>query len=131
MSAFERGRRLTTRHRDRSQSAARWNKNLLLLRGHWQSRWWNMCGRVPPLKPSRERLPCITGARFASFLQCCRPPTAFAAGREPPLRCAPRSGETVMLELLERQQKLTLNQKKIVFAAIVGDMLDFFDYYLI
>lgn len=36
-----------------------------------------------------------------------------------------------MLELLERQQKLTLNQKKIVFAAIVGDMLDFFDYYLI
>ncbi len=36
-----------------------------------------------------------------------------------------------MLELLERQQKLTRNQKKIVFAAIVGDMLDFFDYYLI
>ena len=36
-----------------------------------------------------------------------------------------------MLELLENQQKLTLNQKKIVFAAIVGDMLDFFDYYLI
>jgi MFS transporter, putative metabolite:H+ symporter len=36
-----------------------------------------------------------------------------------------------MLELLERQQRLTLNQKKIVFATIVGDMLDFFDYYLI
>ena len=36
-----------------------------------------------------------------------------------------------MLELLERQQNLTRNQKKIVFAAIVGDMLDFFDYYLI
>jgi putative MFS transporter len=36
-----------------------------------------------------------------------------------------------MLELLERQLRLTLNQKKIVFAAIVGDMLDFFDYYLI
>ncbi|MBV8888351.1 MAG: MFS transporter [Alphaproteobacteria bacterium] len=36
-----------------------------------------------------------------------------------------------MLERLERQQKLTVNQKKIVFAAIVGDMLDFFDYYLI
>ncbi|HEX3863308.1 MAG TPA: MFS transporter [Stellaceae bacterium] len=36
-----------------------------------------------------------------------------------------------MLGLLERQTRLTLNQKKIVFAAIVGDMLDFFDYYLI
>jgi putative MFS transporter len=37
-----------------------------------------------------------------------------------------------MRELLENRQRLTLNQKKIVvFAAIVGDRLDFFDYYLI
>jgi putative MFS transporter len=36
-----------------------------------------------------------------------------------------------MLEHLERQTRLTLNQKKIVFAAILGDMLDFFDFYLI
>jgi MFS transporter, putative metabolite:H+ symporter len=36
-----------------------------------------------------------------------------------------------MLELLERQTRLTVNQWKIVVAAILGDMLDFFDYYLI
>lgn len=36
-----------------------------------------------------------------------------------------------MLEHLERQTALTTNQRKIVFAAILGDMLDFFDFYLI
>src|ERR1700738_3491321 len=36
-----------------------------------------------------------------------------------------------MLELLERQRSLTGNQRKIIIAAILGDMLDFFDYYLI
>ena len=36
-----------------------------------------------------------------------------------------------MLEHLERQTSLTRNQRKIVFAAILGDMLDFFDFYLI
>jgi len=36
-----------------------------------------------------------------------------------------------MLEILERQQRLTLNQWKIVSAAILGDMLDFFDFFLI
>src|ERR1700688_2022680 len=36
-----------------------------------------------------------------------------------------------MLELLDRQQKLTGNQRRIVFAAILGDMLEFFDYFLI
>jgi MFS transporter, putative metabolite:H+ symporter len=36
-----------------------------------------------------------------------------------------------MLELLERQQRLTLNQKKIVAAAVIGDMLDYFDFGLI
>ena len=36
-----------------------------------------------------------------------------------------------MFEILDRQQTLTWNQRKIVFAAILGDMLDFFDYYLI
>ena len=51
---------------------------------------------------------------------------AFAAARLLSI-----AGGMRMLELLENQQKLTLNQKKIVFAAIVGDMLDFFDYYLI
>jgi len=36
-----------------------------------------------------------------------------------------------MLELLERQERLTVNQWKIISAAILGDMLDFFDYGLI
>jgi putative MFS transporter len=36
-----------------------------------------------------------------------------------------------MLELLDRQQRLTANQWKIVVAATVGDMLDFFDFFLI
>jgi len=36
-----------------------------------------------------------------------------------------------VLDALERQQKLTVNQWKIVSAAILGDMLDFFDFFLI
>src|SRR5580698_4087460 len=39
--------------------------------------------------------------------------------------------EVAMLEALERQRRLTLNQWKIVSAAILGDMLDFFDFFLI
>jgi putative MFS transporter len=36
-----------------------------------------------------------------------------------------------MLELLDRQTKLTANQWKIALAATLGDMLDFFDFFLI
>ncbi|HJU20725.1 MAG TPA: MFS transporter [Stellaceae bacterium] len=36
-----------------------------------------------------------------------------------------------MLEQLERQKSLTANQCKIAVAATLGDMLDFFDFYLI
>ncbi len=36
-----------------------------------------------------------------------------------------------MLELLEQQRRLTTNQWKIISAAILGDMLDFFDFFLI
>jgi putative MFS transporter len=36
-----------------------------------------------------------------------------------------------MLELLDRQHKLTANQWKIAMAATIGDMLDFFDFGLI
>src|SRR5580658_2241981 len=39
--------------------------------------------------------------------------------------------EDAMLEILERQRRLTLNQWKIISAAILGDMLDFFDFFLI
>jgi putative MFS transporter len=37
----------------------------------------------------------------------------------------------LMLERLDQAQSLTRNQIKIVAAAIIGDMLEFFDYYLI
>jgi putative MFS transporter len=36
-----------------------------------------------------------------------------------------------MLERLEQQKTLTLNQWKIIATANVGDMLDFFDFFLI
>ena len=36
-----------------------------------------------------------------------------------------------MLNYLETQQKLTGNQRRIILAAILGDMLEFFDYFLI
>jgi putative MFS transporter len=40
-------------------------------------------------------------------------------------------GEHVMLERLEKQKTLTANQWKIIATANVGDMLDFFDFFLI
>src|SRR4051794_18061482 len=46
------------------------------------------------------------------------------------VRRAPMGG-AAMLELLDRQQKLTANQWKIALAATIGDMLDFFDFFLI
>ncbi|HYR66005.1 MAG TPA: MFS transporter, partial [Reyranella sp.] len=36
-----------------------------------------------------------------------------------------------MFEVLDRQTSLTGNQKKILAAAIIGDALEFFDYFLI
>jgi MFS transporter, putative metabolite:H+ symporter len=36
-----------------------------------------------------------------------------------------------MLNYLEQQTNLTGNQRRIIFAAILGDMLEFFDYFLI
>src|SRR5580698_7901822 len=39
--------------------------------------------------------------------------------------------EARMLDLLENQKKLTVNQWKIAGAATLGDMLDFFDFFLI
>src|SRR5258707_1042533 len=39
--------------------------------------------------------------------------------------------EGTMLELLDKQTRLTGNQYRIISAAILGDMLEFFDYYLI
>src|SRR3984885_4207157 len=36
-----------------------------------------------------------------------------------------------MLQYLEQQTKLTGNQRRIIAAAVLGDMLEFFDYFLI
>ena len=36
-----------------------------------------------------------------------------------------------MIELLERQKKLTANQWKLICTANVADLLDFFDFFLI
>ena len=36
-----------------------------------------------------------------------------------------------MFEILDRQTTLTGNQKKIIAAAVIGDALEFFDYFLI
>src|SRR3954453_18235856 len=43
----------------------------------------------------------------------------------------PRPGERPMFAPLDAATSLTRNQIKIVAAAIIGDMLEFFDYYLI
>src|SRR5215471_11975345 len=40
-------------------------------------------------------------------------------------------GGNLMLEQLEQQKKLTANQWKIIATANLGDMLDFFDFFLI
>src|SRR6201994_4399795 len=39
--------------------------------------------------------------------------------------------EHAMLERLEQQKKLTANQWRIILTANLGDMLDFFDFFLI
>jgi putative MFS transporter len=44
---------------------------------------------------------------------------------------ADQPGGEAMLERLERQERLTANQWKIIATAGVGDMLDFFDFFLI
>jgi MFS transporter, putative metabolite:H+ symporter len=36
-----------------------------------------------------------------------------------------------MLDYLDKQTRLTGNQYKIIAAAVIGDMLEFFDLYLI
>src|SRR2546429_4505914 len=48
------------------------------------------------------------------------------------MRCATRkSREDGMIELLERQKRLTANQWKLICTANVADLLDFFDFFLI
>src|SRR5438034_10361691 len=39
--------------------------------------------------------------------------------------------DTCVMSYLERQTTMTGNQRRIILAAMLGDMLEFFDYYLI
>jgi MFS transporter, putative metabolite:H+ symporter len=39
--------------------------------------------------------------------------------------------KTAMFDVLDRQTKLTANQRKIIATAMLGDALEFFDYLLI
>jgi MFS transporter, putative metabolite:H+ symporter len=45
--------------------------------------------------------------------------------------CRIEQGRNAMFAILERQPRLTGNQHRIVVAAMLGDMLEFFDYFLI
>src|SRR3984885_7003585 len=59
-------------------------------------------------------------------------PNQDVAGYQIRLRPSePAVGGEQMFEVLDRRQTLTGNQKRIVAAAILGDMLEFFDYFLI
>src|ERR1700678_83573 len=42
-----------------------------------------------------------------------------------------RQGENAVFEILDQRTRLTANQIKILAAAIIGDALEFFDYFLI
>ena len=54
-----------------------------------------------------------------------------AGSQEKERKSAGVTREKAMLDLLEQQKKLTVNQWKIAGAATLGDMLDFFDFFLI
>jgi len=53
------------------------------------------------------------------------------AQARPRLEANMRHGEAAMFEILDRRTTLTGNQIKILVAAILGDALEFFDYFLI
>jgi putative MFS transporter len=54
-----------------------------------------------------------------------------AAKKNMPRRCIDAYGRELMLDALESQKTLTRNQWLIAGAATLGDMLDFFDFFLI
>src|SRR6185436_13615925 len=58
------------------------------------------------------------------------PATGTCRTRLVPARQA-STGRDAMFELLDRQIRLTGNQIKIIAAAVIGDALEFFDYFLI
>jgi len=57
-------------------------------------------------------------------------PEGSAATRSPSPG-VPGGAASSMMELLDRETKLTANQYRIVTAAVLGDMMEFFDFFLI
>jgi putative MFS transporter len=68
--------------------------------------------------------------RLASAVLCLYVECQNERGWRERLTTSP-SGEGIVFERLDQAASLTRNQIKIVAAAIIGDMLEFFDYYLI
>ncbi len=89
------------------------------------------CGVVPPL---RQTMRPANSKEITLFRSRCgrRSIVTVAVHRRdarPEKEHAP--GENAMFEILDRQARLTGNQIKILAAAIIGDALEFFDYFLI
>ena len=66
--------------------------------------------------------------------QIVSPRNAFIKNRKPVpphRRAIEEHRENAMIELLERQKRLTANQWKLICTANVADLLDFFDFFLI
>src|SRR5262245_51570429 len=75
--------------------------------------------------------------RPAQGAACCAPraersllPSRYV-GRAGRCKMSMRLGGAAMFEILDRRTSLTGNQIKILTAAIIGDALEFFDYFLI
>src|SRR3978361_1422590 len=75
-------------------------------------------------------VPCV---EMASLGRIERVALAVTAGQRRDARSATnmRQGSNAMFEILDRRTSLTGNQIKILAAAIIGDALEFFDYFLI
>src|SRR6266436_1377818 len=77
-----------------------------------------------------ERPQRVTGSGMFCLRMRGRPaPSDHHAATRVAIRRSKR--EAAMLELLDRQKTLTANQWKIIGTANLGDMLDFFDFFLI
>jgi hypothetical protein len=75
----------------------------------------------------RQRIP-HDERRYGSIRNCTTIETRNRSGRSMRTR---ENREDMMIELLERQKKLTANQWKLICTANVADLLDFFDFFLI
>jgi len=103
----------------------------------------SLCGCQPPpiadtlshtLSPlARGKIP-VARTDVRCLWQIVSPRNAFIKNRKPVpphRRAIEEHRENAMIELLERQKRLTANQWKLICTANVADLLDFFDFFLI